>query len=237
MFFFAFVVHVGTVLGVFAFGASAQEVVVVIVDAAYALNVSHNIEVERQVVPKCAREPDALFFDVTATIQLVPRRIQKLSVEKLAGICAEFFLRFEDAIGRITQLAIVLAFVVIVRVDGKAGNKKVEVVLGGNEVHVLQHGAVAPIVSVHEVQVIATSNFDSGVACGGGSLVFLVDYADTHIVIGKFVAQSATAIGASIVYQQNLVAGACLILQRANGTTQPGFYVVDRNNDAYRGTV
>jgi len=64
-----------------------------------------------------------------------------------------------------------------------------------------------------------------------------MDYTDAHIVIGKFVAQSATAIGASIVYQQNLVAGACLILQRANGTTQPRFYVVDRNNDAYRGTV
>lgn len=130
-------------------------------------------------------------------------------------------MRFEDAIGCIAQLAIVLAFVVVVRVDGKTGNKKVEVALGSNAVHVLQHGAIAPVVAVHEVQVIATSDFDSGVACSGGSLVFLMDYTDAHIVIGKFVAQSATAIGASIVYQQNLVAGACLILQRANGTTQP----------------
>ena len=109
--------------------------------------------------------------------------------------------------------------------------------LGSNAVHVLQHGAVAPVVAVHEVQVIATSNFDSGVARCCCPLVFLVDYTDTYIVIGKLVAQNTTAIGASIVYQQNLVAGACLILQRANGTTQPGFYVVHRNNDAYSGTV
>ena len=201
MFFFTFVVHVGTVLGVFAFGASAQEVVVVTVDAPHAFNLSHDIEVEWQVVPERARESDVLFLDVAATIQLVPRRIQKLGIEKLAGVCAEFFLRFEDAIGCIAQLAIVLAFVVVVRVDGKTGNKKVEVVLGSNAVHVLQHGAIAPVVAVHEVQVIATSDFDSGVACSGGTLVFLMDYTDAHIVIGKFVAQSATAIGASIVYQ------------------------------------
>ena len=237
MLFFALAVHIGAVLGVLAFRAGAQEVVVMAVQAAHALHVAQNVQVEGQVVPEGAGEADSLFVQERAAVQLVPRGVQKLGVEEHAGVLAEFPLAFENAVGRVAQLAEELALVVVVGVDGEAGYQKVKVVFRGHAVHVFQHGGLAPVVAVHEVQVVAAGNFHGGVARGRCALVFLVDNADAHIVVGQLVAQGAAAVGAAVVYKQDLIAGARLVLQRAHCAAKPRFHVVHGDDDAYRRAV
>ena len=234
--FFAFVVHVGAVLGVLAFGPRAQEVVIARVQAAHAPYFADDVQVERQVVPERLRERDAALVQVGAPVQLVPRRVQKLGVEQLVGMLAEFPLAGKHLVGRGARLAVELVFRVV-RVDVEAGHGQIQLLLGGEAVQVFQHRRLAPVVAVHEVEELAARLPNGHVARPGGAAVFLVDDADPAVACRQVVARLSAAVGASIVHENDLEVAERLCLQRSDRAADPRLHVVDGDDDADGGVV
>ena len=227
----ALAVHVAAVLRVLAFGPCAQEVVVALGNAAHMLDIADDVQVEREVVPEGLGEHDAALSQIRAPVELVPRRVEQLRVEQPMGLLAKLLLRLVHRVRGGAKLPVELV-VAIVGVDVEAGHHQIERMLGREPVHVLEHGRLAPVVAVHEVEELARRLGDGGVPGARRAPVPLVDCLGAPVLGSQLVADRPRRVGAAVVDDQQLEILQRLPLQRLHGAAKPRLDIVGGNDDA-----
>ena len=226
--FLALLVHIGTPAGRLALRAEADEVVVGALGHTNALDVADDIEDEGEVIPERGLKASTDAFEIRATEQLVPRRIEEVLVKELPRAGAELRLARIHARGLALELRGVLIGVAIVGLDIKAGDNEVEAIRLGDVHEVGEHGGLCPVVAVDEVDELAASTVEGDVACSGSALVFRVDDVNADVALRQAIGDLTRTISRAIVHNDELEVPERLVLNALDGTADEAIHVIGR---------
>ena len=87
----------------------------------------------------------------------------------------------------------------VVGINIVAGNHHLCPVLLRQRKHIAQHARLGPVIGIHKIEIFAFRLINSNVSCARRTAVFLMDYANTCIFGGVFIADFPAAVFGSIV--------------------------------------